>query len=532
MKPAKLIGKASIPVSAVISADSSSGIHRLQIAAPEDGRKESLDKKTAKDLSPRTNNLTDHSNKPRHRYPMDKNAGARSITLADHSKETRSTTREPTNSGKRSGTMNLRQQQKLGFEKQSHPATASSDSNRTRRKPGKQPTESSSPLQKPRAKSLNLQPSDDELSDISDLRHFSHQGDVVSLESESNISLASQVDDEVSSIDRSHKINRTFIQQAHWKKRNLVERSTKDTSLPEPRPASSEQPSPVSVLDATFYGDESPSPIKKISIAFKDDDEWIPMENYSSHSMSSSLNSMNNYRNEQKIKSLIQNLQEILSSQDEDIMDGATPLYNRTNPDHQYISQILLASGLHKDFESGLTTINLHPTGIPINPDIFHALEQAKASSGHFIDDHNSKKNSQLKTQAKIQRKLLFDVVNEILVNKLLPENSCKRWLLSKMLAGKRQMQQQLLGELCSDIDRLQGTHCLFDDEDDNSRSILWEVLMHQSIHWTNCHDEIQGIVLDVERLIFKDLITEIISSEMIGQQGRFAGHRRQLFLK
>ena len=31
----------------------------------------------------------------------------------------------------------------------------------------------------------------------------------------------------------------------------------------------SEQPSPVSVLDSTFYSDDLPSPIKKKSIAFK-----------------------------------------------------------------------------------------------------------------------------------------------------------------------------------------------------------------------------------------------------------------------
>lgn len=37
----------------------------------------------------------------------------------------------------------------------------------------------------------------------------------------------------------------------------------------EPAIATLEQPSPVSVLDATFYRDESPSPVKKISNAFK-----------------------------------------------------------------------------------------------------------------------------------------------------------------------------------------------------------------------------------------------------------------------
>lgn len=44
-------------------------------------------------------------------------------------------------------------------------------------------------------------------------------------------------------------------------------------------------------------------------------------------------------------------------------------------------------------------------------------------------DDRNSKKISQTETQAKIQGKLMFDAVNEILVNKLPPENSSKQWL-------------------------------------------------------------------------------------------------------
>jgi hypothetical protein len=220
MKPAKLIGKTINSVSAINATDSSSGIHRLRVATPEDGRKESVDKQAAKDVSPRIKNLTDHSNKPLHRNPMDKNAGSRSIRLAQPSKEIRSTTREATNSGKRSETMNLRQQQKkLGFEKQSRPATASLESNRRRRQPSKQPTDSCSPHQKPRAKSLDLQPSDYELSDISDLRDSSHHSDAVSLQSESNIGLASQYDDEVSSNDRSNKINKTFIQQAHLRQR-------------------------------------------------------------------------------------------------------------------------------------------------------------------------------------------------------------------------------------------------------------------------------------------------------------------------
>lgn len=42
--------------------------------------------------------------------------------------------------------------------------------------------------------------------------------------------------------------------------------------------------------------------------------------------------------------------------------------------------------------------------------------------------------------------------------------------------------------------DWLQGTLRLFDDEDDNSRSIRCEDTMHQRDHWTTCHDETQGM--------------------------------------
>lgn len=41
-----------------------------------------------------------------------------------------------------------------------------------------------------------------------------------------------------------------------------------DKSTAEPGIAGPEQPSPVSVLEATFYRDEPPSPVRKISHAF------------------------------------------------------------------------------------------------------------------------------------------------------------------------------------------------------------------------------------------------------------------------
>ncbi len=63
----------------------------------------------------------------------------------------------------------------------------------------------------------------------------------------------------------------------------------------------------------------------------------------------------------------------------------------------------------------------------------------------------------------------------------------------------------------------------------DPLKSILCEDVMHQC--WTDFRSDLSGVVLDVERLIFKDIVDEIV----IGDAGRLrakSGRRRQLFAK
>ncbi|XP_020538893.2 protein LONGIFOLIA 1 [Jatropha curcas] len=522
MKPAKLIQKASNPSSSVNPVESFSVLHEPQTADFADGR-------TAKDLTPRANHLKDRSS-PSSRT-TDKNTVARLTGQFQPSKEPQSSARENTNSVKSSGTLNLRQPKKLGLEKQARQTTPSSESIRNRRQSSRQRIESGSPHRKSGPKSLNLQPSDDESSDIgSDVRDLSHQGDALSMQSESTISLASQVDEEVSSTDRSNKANISFIQKAQQRQRKPVARSTA-----EPVAAPSEQPSPVSVLDATFYVDDLPSPIKKKSIAFKEDEVvWSLEEANHSCSNNSSLNSMINHKKVENIHFLVQNLRKLLSIHEEPFTDGITPLYDSKNPDHKYVSDILLASGILKDFESTFTIVHRHQAGYPINPNVFLALEQAKASTRYSNDEESGMKTAQSEYHIKIQRKLLFDVVNEILTQKLLLESSYKYPLLPNIPEGKRPRGQQLLGELCSKVDRMQvdASNCSLDDENDSLRSILQADLMQHSTYWTTCSSEIPGLVLDIERLIFKDLISEVVNGEALALTVQSGGHCRQQLSK
>ncbi|TQD83282.1 hypothetical protein C1H46_031139 [Malus baccata] len=138
----------------------------------------------------------------------------------------------------------------------------------------------------------------------------------------------------------------------------------------------------------------------------------------------------------------------------------------------------------------------------------------------------------QPKPDEKLQRKLVFEVINEFLVQKLVVEDSLKQWFPPHKLADWKPRSQQLLKELCSEVDQLQRKNLngSLDDEDESLRNILLEDFTDQAKNWTECDSEIPGVVLDVERLIFKDLINEIVSGDSVSLHGWSSGHYRQLF--
>lgn len=252
--------------------------------------------------------------------------------------------------------------------------------------------------------------------------------------------------------------------------------------------------------------------------------------------MCSGLTSEINHKKLQNIDHLVQKLRRLNSSHDEARTDYIASLCENTNPDHRYISEILLASGLLlRDLGSSLTTFQLHPSGHPINPELFFVLEQTNANALHSREESNPVKVSHPKTDPKkIHRKLIFDAVNEILVGKLASLGASQEpWLKTKKLALKTLSTQKLLKELCSEVEQLQvkKSECGLDDEDDDLKSILWEDVTHRSGSWTDFNNEISVVVLDVERLLFKDLVDEIV----IGESGNLRakpGRRKQLFPK
>lgn len=482
-------------------------------------REDTADKKTWKDVTPRVKNFREsgwHLPSPDKKTKEGTSRAVQNQTLLQQKEGSYPAL------GKNSGTVSPRPLQK---KKQSSPTNTSPEFSRVRRQSIKQSKETGSSKRRLQAKPNNLLRIDEELSDISSsTRNFSEQGDASSVQSESNNSLSSRAEGEVTSRNLSFRVNAKRLEDS--KDKSNMMRLHEDRPMAELAISTIEQPSPVSVLDATFYEEDSPSPVKKKTTAFRVEDaaDELWYLDYQDHSPYNTRIDHGTETTSQKklerIKDLVHQLR-LLDSNHEENTDQLGSLSQNHNPDHRYITKILLASGLLNDMDSISTSIQLQSSVHVIDPKLFHILEQTEE---HVMPENgHSQKSARIEFNQKMHRKNVFDTVDEILVRKVASE--------SYLLQGRDHLSaQQLQKELKSDIDQLNAKKVSMDSEEDELISILNADLRHQSEDWTNGESEIPSLILDVERLIYKDLITEIISDEAREQHIRTRRHCRQLF--
>ena len=225
----------------------------------------------------------------------------------------------------------------------------------------------------------------------------------------------------------------------------------------------------------------------------------------------------------ENIENLVQKLRRLNSSHDEARTDYIASLCekNTNNPDHRYVSEILLASGLL--LRDDLSGFQLHPSGHPINPELFFVLEQTKSSHGPSDD--------KTKSDERLHRKLVFDAVNEVLVKKL-ASSSAEPWPRRSVLARRSMNAQRLLKELCLEIEQFRGGPVSeAEGDDDPVKTILCEDVTRRAESWTDFSGHVSGLVLDVERSIFKDLVDEVVRGEAVNLRAK-PRPRRLLFAK
>lgn len=274
--------------------------------------------------------------------------------------------------------------------------------------------------------------------------------------SESSISTPSQTDTERSKMEE-YKEGKSLLERCDKLLHSIAEITAA---------AESQQhlPSPVSVLDPSFYKEESsPSPIMKRSIEFEDqaaeldDDAWSPIS-----PISFKLN--------------------------ENAEDG----------DYVYISDILQASSyLHED------------------SDLFLLLEKQQYRNG--------KDTSHV---SRLQRRLTFDTVAEILDR----QRQFLQWKPLSVVASSA-LENLSLQQIWSEYQRIRER----DTSDDLLEvicGVLRKDLAGDAINgWDGCPVEVSEAAVDVERLIFKDLISETIQdlAAFASDTNKFQPPRRKL---
>ncbi|CAM0906645.1 unnamed protein product [Alopecurus aequalis] len=261
-------------------------------------------------------------------------------------------------------------------------------------------------------------------------------------------------------------------------------------------------PSPVSVLDTSFYH-------KSISDSFKDgethtsDDCWNP--NSLPDTPHSKTSSEVNQIKPENLEALIQKLEQLQSMNDE----------AANSKDNQYIYEILLASGLlHKELSFAAMPGQLSPSSCPINPELFLILEQTKP---HFISATQAvtgAKKSSDPNMEKLHRRIVFDLVNEIIAQKMNIYSSASG--TAKLLRSRKLSGWRLFKELCTEVDRLlsESTAAKCSEEDEDETMPLAEDALYEMKDWGSPGGELQGMILDIERSIFRDLIDEVIGGE------------------
>ncbi|CAN1291664.1 Protein LONGIFOLIA 1 [Linum perenne] len=229
--------------------------------------------------------------------------------------------------------------------------------------------------------------------------------------------------------------------EEHKDGRNILDRCDKLLhSIAEMTAATADlQPSPVSVLDSSsFYKDESsPSPVMKRNVDFKG-------------------------------KPAKKDQCQLAESEDDMWSPAST---ESDDGEFTYVSDVLRASSY-----------------LPGDSDVFLMLEKQQYLRG--------KDTSMV---SRLQRRLTFDTINEILK---------KKRELPPWKAGD----ETSLNQIWLEFQRLQVRDSSEEDLFEVICGVLKKDLAGDAVNgWEDCHMEMSEVVLDIERLVFKDLIGETI---------------------
>jgi hypothetical protein len=183
-----------------------------------------------------------------------------------------------------------------------------------------------------------------------------------------------------------------------------------------------------------------------------------------------------------------------------------------------------------KDLGSAQSGLHVHSSGYPINPDLFHVLEQRKAGWVSKPDGIHQSRSGVKSDPKRAHRKLMFDTVNELLLQKFEQETavySVSSFTRAKDLPTKTLSGQHLVKFISSGIEDLEMEQSRICQKEG---SVIPDAEILQRLQgWTSFHRELPGMVLEIERSIFKELVDEVVrGGSTDSPQMKAAGRRRR----
>ncbi|BBM99743.1 hypothetical protein MPTK1_1g23520 [Marchantia polymorpha subsp. ruderalis] len=276
------------------------------------------------------------------------------------------------------------------------------------------------------------------------------------------------------------------------------------------------QPSPISVLDsAAFQEDFSPLQLSKSL----DPDEGLYNNAQSittqivqeadtalQDSVKGAFEAVSAVENNVHQLLLLRDSSKIVPPQGEDKVIAL-----QENEERIYVRDVLLVSGA----TMGIKAVN--PTGNPIDSTVYDYLEEKKGIADFGwekkIDGvRDSVKCEGEKARQAMDRRMLFDTVNDILTTMLVPYVNVKPWIQGLVLPPlrKRPSGQRLVQEVWDELQALPPREPC-DDICDSLYIILQKDLTLPLNAWTSFSEEVEEVGLEIERMIFKELVDEMV---------------------
>lgn len=176
---------------------------------------------------------------------------------------------------------------------------------------------------------------------------------------------------------------------------------------------------------------------------------------------------------------------------------------------HQYISRILFRTGIAKTSHVSFT--NWFSPSHPLDPSIFYRLENS-----FYLQDSTTFTNLSPQFRLRSNRRLIFDVVDEILVEILRPYMNLKPWINNSRTRGRSSTSDQfwimhgsqLIDTLCLKVESFPSKDCqVLEDIDgliDRDLPKLMKIQTEMAFE-----EEGEGLVMEIERDILDTLVRE-----------------------